>query len=735
MAGSSGYTVESRPWASWQNNPEIMLSRFLRGIRRSSHILYLRPVANLAENGGTGVWQTIRPAPCFELESSTGRWPWGWVLLDSTLIRCTHDFTARLYFDTGDGFQEREYLSVATSRKGTIHEVVFFPHGLRGIRWVPMMGTGTIEQTGFRVTEIAMIERNYRMLRRIVPTHWKHQPEKLEMLGLGWRSALLDMHGAYSSSSKLRALAPAPDYAAWLEQMDRAHRRDRVAMMRHLERLPRKPGFVVLVQSSKAGDSRLARTLDSLDSQLYRNFQAHVLVSGAEQESLGKVKQDSFVICIKAGDVLAEHALYWMACAVNERPDAGLIYADEDRLDAAGARTAPHFKPDWSPQLLRSTNYIGRAMAVRGDVLASAGGVHEGDFIDNHAMLLRFTESLSAWSIVHIPAILFHCSGAEAAADVEAVRRQLITQGASWVSEFRSGCYRVHYPLPQRLPKVSILVPTRDAPSLIRQCIDSILQKSTYPDYEIVVVDNQSADAEALRYLSAIAHDSRVRVLPYDQPFNFSAMNNMAMQQAKGEVLCLLNNDTEVISPDWMEEMLGHLIQDKVGVVGAKLLYPDGRVQHGGDVVGVGGVANHLHAFLERDDPGYCNRAIVAQDLSAVTAACMMTWRKLYLDMGGLDEQNLPVAFNDVDYCLRVREAGYRVVWTPHAELFHHESVSRGKDDTPEKKARAKKESTFMRKRWHRELQHDPFYNPNLSYQRADFSLSHAPLVRRPWHK
>jgi GT2 family glycosyltransferase len=209
----------------------------------------------------------------------------------------------------------------------------------------------------------------------------------------------------------------------------------------------------------------------------------------------------------------------------------------------------------------------------------------------------------------------------------------------------------------------------------------------------------------------------------------------MAVREARGDVVCLLNNDTEVISSDWLEEMVGHLVQDMVGIVGAKLYYPSGRVQHGGDLIGVGGVANHAHSFLRRADYGYCNRAVVAQDLSAVTAACLITWRHLYQELGGLDERQLPVAFNDVDYCLRVREAGYRVVWTPHAELYHHESVSRGQDLTPEKKKRAKREVAYMRKRWKKVLLCDPFYNPNLSYERADFSLSHAPLVSRPWRE
>jgi O-antigen biosynthesis protein len=224
-----------------------------------------------------------------------------------------------------------------------------------------------------------------------------------------------------------------------------------------------------------------------------------------------------------------------------------------------------------------------------------------------------------------------------------------------------------------------------------------------------------------------------LRLLRYDAPFNYSAINNMAVAAAGGDIICLLNNDTEVIGGDWLEEMVGQLLQPGVDVVGAKLLYDNGMVQHAGDLVGVGGIANHAFAWLQGDEPGYCMRAVVAQEYSAVTAACLVTWRKRFNDLGGLDARHLPVAFNDVDYCLRVREAGGRVVWTPHAVLLHHESVSRGLDQSRAQKRRARGEAAWMRRRWKAALQRDPFYNPNLSHERPDFSLSHAPVVQKPW--
>ena len=282
---------------------------------------------------------------------------------------------------------------------------------------------------------------------------------------------------------------------------------------------------------------------------------------------------------------------------------------------------------------------------------------------------------------------------------------------------------------------ISIIVPTRDAVALLRQCVESVLEKTTYPRFEILVVDNQSSDPETLAYFEKISANPTVRVIRYDQPFNYSAINNFAAREAKGEVLCLLNNDTEIISPDWLEEMMGQLLQQGVGAVGIRLLYPDGRVQHAGVTVGPGGGADHLHGHCAGDEPGYCNRAMITHELSAVTAACMLTRKDTYRGVGGFDERNLTVAFNDVDYCLRLQEAGLRVVYAADATLYHHESATRGREETWRKRRRAKREVRYLHERWAVRLQNDPYYNPNFSYKQPDFSLAVEPRVEKPWRK
>ena len=711
-----------------------MLRKIFRGVVRRQQILNLRPLGNVHEGATPDSWQAVQAVPKFVLEPSSGDWASGWVLLDSNLVRRSPDHSAHLYFDTGNGYGEHVPFAIPSSLKGAVHEVVCLPHGLVGVQWQPMLSRGNIEQANFVLHEIGFVERVYRMLRRTLPMLWKQPKRKLEMLGLTpWR-VFVDLKGAYSAASKLRAFSPAPSYQEWIDRAELLTERDREAIENHIKHFAITPRFVLLVLAEEGGGNALARTQASICRQHYRNVEVHTLKEG-RLDTLPVQASDTYFSIIHAGDVLHENALYWMASVIERSTDIGLAYTDEDRLDADGVRFDPKFKPDWSPELLRSTNYVGALAAIRSDIFIKALAPLPHVILgDSHALMINACSMLHADQIAHIPAVLLHRPVLPSSDGKEKIREALArTNAVESVIGILQGCYRVRYQLPQKLPMVSILIPTRDASHLIRQCVKSILSKTSYPNYEIVIVDNQSIEREALEFLSSLKVETRVRVLRYELHFNFAAINNFAAKHARGDVLCLLNNDTEVITPDWLEEMLGQLVQEKVAVVGAKLLYPDGSVQHGGDLVGVGGVGNHAHSFLGREEPGYCNRAVVAQDLSAVTAACLVTWRHLYQELGGLDEKNLPVAFNDVDYCLRTREAGYRVVWTPHAELYHHESVSRGKDLTPEKKRRARREVTYMRKRWKHVLGNDPYYNPNLSFERPDFSLSHAPMVKKPW--
>ncbi|NMC35054.1 MAG: glycosyltransferase, partial [Veillonellaceae bacterium] len=536
------------------------------------------------------------------------------------------------------------------------------------------------EQSPIKMTEISWPERVWRMGRRVVPILFKQPRERRKRIGLTCVRAVVGLTDAYRMAGCFRRYAPTLSYDRWFERFQTLSSRDRRLIQRHMRRLRVSPTIHVLLPVTDSDREALLDTCQSLSNQLYRRFHVTILdpqgtmgsdlpfklknmgngcryVSGAQMTSflhqfnymLTRSPRD-YITIIPSGDRLSEHALYWVAAEVAGNQETALIYTDEDRIDESGVHTMPRFKPDWSPEHLRSTHYVGGLALYRFGEVHLAGGIRPDDCFGNgFDLLLRLSEVIPRESVRHVPAILYHrrcCDKANkshASNPAEANRRALISHLSRLcikadVISLPSACFRLRYALPEPPPMVSIIVPTRDGLHLLRRSVESILSKTTYPHFELLVVDNGSVEAETLAYLSDLVNRPRVRVLHYNHPFNFSAINNFAVEHAKGSVLCLLNNDTEVITPDWIEEMIGHLTQKGVGVVGAKLYYPDGRVQHGGDAVGPGGCADHLHAMIERDARGYCNRAIIAQELSAVTAACLMTWKHLYEELGGLDE-------------------------------------------------------------------------------------------------
>jgi GT2 family glycosyltransferase len=289
--------------------------------------------------------------------------------------------------------------------------------------------------------------------------------------------------------------------------------------------------------------------------------------------------------------------------------------------------------------------------------------------------------------------------------------------------------FKIKYEIPKNSPLVSLVIPTRNGLSLIRSCIDSIIQKTTYSNYEIIIVDNGSDQLEVLQYFDEVVTNPKIRVIREDAPFNYSALNNKAVSLARGEVVGLINNDIEVISPDWLAEMVSIAIQPSVGAVGAKLLYSNGTIQHAGIILGIGGWAGSSHAGFERSHPGYLGRLQLISTFSAVTGACLIIEKSKFIKVGGLNERELQIACNDVELCLKLRDLGYRNVWTPFAELYHHESASRGFDDTPEKISRFNQEVEYVKSRWPRLFTNDPAYSPNLTLDAGNFRLASPPRL------
>lgn len=468
----------------------------------------------------------------------------------------------------------------------------------------------------------------------------------------------------------------------------------------------------------------------------YQRLEENLGISGNTNACLEMATGD-YIGLFDHDDLLHPAALHEVMRAICEQ-DADFIYTDENTFhEKPEDAFCPHFKPDYAPDTLRSYNYICHFTVFSRELLDEVGNFRrEFDGSQDYDMVLRLTEKAS--KIVHIPEILYfwRAHSGSTAGDIsakpytmDAARRALgeHLDRVGLVGEVEDSSipstYRIKYTI-SGCPKVSIVIPNMDHADTLRTCISSILEKTTYENFEIVIIENNSRKEETFAYYDELKTDPRIQIVTCEGKFNYSAINNFGVREAAtGEYILLLNNDIEVITPDWLQEMLMFAQRPDVGAVGAMLYYPDDTIQHAGVVLGIGGVAGHAHKYFPRGDFGYMSRATIAQDLSVVTAACVMLPRTVWDEVGGLDE-TFEVAFNDVDLCMRIRKAGYLIVWTPYAELYHYESKSRGAEDTPEKKKRFEGEVRRFQARWKSELAAgDPYYNPNLTLVREDFSV------------
>lgn len=502
------------------------------------------------------------------------------------------------------------------------------------------------------------------------------------------------------------------------------------------------PNWELCIADDASPDTAIRPILEhylKLDKRIkveFRHKNGHI--SAASNSALAIANGD-WVALLDHDDILPEYALFWIVDAINKNPDIRMIYSDEDKIDEQGNRFAPYFKCDWNPDLFYSHNMFSHLGVYQMQLVREVTGFSIGmEGSQDYDLALRCIEHIASEQIHHIPRVLYHwrlhaestASSPDAKpyamiAGERAINNHLKRQGINAKAELIVYGYRVRYALPDILPLVSLIIPTRNGLQLIQQCIESIVQKTMYSNYEILIVDNGSDELATLQYLKEVVSDIRIRVIRDDSPFNYSALNNAAVKLARGEVIGLINNDIEVISPDWLTEMVSHALRPEVGAVGAKLLYPNDTVQHAGVLLGVTDIAAHAHKNLPKESPGYFGRASLIQSFSAVTAACLVVRKTIYESVGGLNEVDLAIAFNDIDFCIRVRKAGYRNIFTPYAELYHHESATRCLDDLSDK--RFSKEVDYMKRNLL--LTPDPAYSPNLTLEDDDFSLAWPPRV------
>ena len=448
-----------------------------------------------------------------------------------------------------------------------------------------------------------------------------------------------------------------------------------------------------------------------------------------------------FVGLLDHDDLLAPNALYEIVKILQDHPQADALYTDEDKVTTElDEHFQPHLKPDFNLDLLRSNNYICHFFVVRKSIVEKAGGFRkEFDGAQDYDFIFRCTEN--AGEVLHVPEILYHWRTHKAStadnpaskmyafeAGKRAIEAHLERTGTKGeVSHTQDlGFYRVKYPV-QRKPLVSVIIPNKDEKETLQTCLEMLEKNTGYQNFEIIIVENNSTTDEIFRYYKELSRNRKIHLLRWGKEFNYSAINNFAVAHAKGEYLLFLNNDVKSINPDWLEEMLGVCQRPEVGGVGAKLIYPDNTIQHAGCVIGMGGIAGHMFVDMPADRTGYLHKASLLQDMSAVTAACLLMKKEVFEQAGGFTEE-LAVAFNDVDLCLKVRKNGYLIVYDPYAKLYHMESKTRGAEDSKEKVRRFQTEIEYMRCHWIDILKNgDPCYNKNLSLTKWNYSLKPIP--------
>ncbi len=496
---------------------------------------------------------------------------------------------------------------------------------------------------------------------------------------------------------------------------------------------------LVLVDDKSTDDAvinylkRLALT-DSRIEVVWRSENGHI----SQATNTGIHASSGKYICfVDHDDRLSPHALNEIAICLIQQPELEWVYSDEDFISSKNLRVSPHFKSDWNPYLLHAHNYITHLCTYKRSLLIDLGGCRSAyDGAQDYDLALRASIALDKRQIGHIAKVLYHWrihQGSTSSSDqakpytVDAGRKALIDFLAEKHinAEVNLGnldnFYQVKY-LPPIWPKVSIIIPSKDSVNVLKRCIDSILTKTVYHDYEIIIIDNLSSCTKTLSYLNELKSNAIMTIVSYDKPYDYSDINNTAVKHAKGDIVVLMSNETEVINEHWLEDMVGLSMRKNVGCVGAKLLYSNDTIQHAGIILGIGGDSSHSHRSMKSKQIGYRNRPHSNQVLSAVTGACLAIRKTTYLELNGLDEE-FKVAYNDVDFCIRAMKAGYYNVYCASALLYHHESKSRGSNISDDNKLRFDKEKSLLSSRHKDFIDNDPYYSPHLTRANENFTI------------
>ncbi len=769
---------------SWKvTSPLRFLGRVKRALtplfRNRTYEVSILNVQHLERDGDT--FTINGPTPHIIFEATSKRPISFWISLSYKFNSPEDHLSFAFYYDLGRGFlgEHRRFITCFNDQHET--EVVNLKGQAFKFRLDPFSREGSFSLKDLKIKELGKAE----VASKFTKKHFNFislNPSRIFKLGKK-AFAVYKEGGLTALKIKIFADHYTNNYAEWVQKYDTLTDIDKAAISRAVQNLTYQPLISVIMPTYNTAEEWLRKAIESVRGQLYQNWelciaddcstQSHVqsIIKeyaskdlriktvyrdtngqiGAASNSALSLATGDYVAFLDHDDELTPHALYMIVDAINKNPDGKLFYSDEDKITTYGMRLNPYFKSDWNRELFLSQNYICHLTVCKADLVRKVGAFRpEFTGSQDWDLLLRVIEQLTPKEIIHLPFVLYHWrvipesvahgSGAKPYAIIaakKAITEHLQRVGESGEVEIIESLsqLKVKFKVPDQKPLVSLIILTRDKLKLLKKCVNSILAKTEYSAYEIIIVDNGSVESDTLDYLDTFKENPKVKVLKIDEPFNFSRLNNLAVKEASGEILGFLNNDLEIITDDWLSEMVSHVVRDGVGAVGARLWFPNNLIQHAGVILGIGGIAGHGNKGIERGNPGYFNRAVLTQNFSAVTAACMLVARNVFDEVNGFNERDLSVAFNDVDFCLRLGEKGYRIVYTPYAELYHYESASRGYENTPKKFSRFEREAEYMKDKYKDILMNDPFYNPNLTLFNEDFSFAFPPRVGKPWRK
>lgn len=750
---------------------------------RTNNDIYFLNAANDLATAGKDEFVVTGPDPFFTVQLNK-KIKGGWYWLSIEIIEVKGKLRGpKLYYDCGKGYDEEGVWNLPKVNNNRIEALVLFPSEVQQLRFDPTTLESTFLLKNFYLQAVSKLSA---FKSSVLKDKKSISPSFNQLICLADFMSTLVRSGRRGINEKIKNSIVLNDdnqamYKNWCELYDTISEAQLVIIRSLANDLSYRPLFSIIMPVYNAPVNFLKKAIESVRNQAYDNWELCIADDRSIDDNVIKLLKEysskddrikivfretnghiscasnsaleialgDYAVLLDQDDELRPHALYMVAKSINDDQQLQLIYSDEDKIDSHGNRFDPYFKTDWNKDLFYGQNMISHLGVYKKSLLEKVGGFRKGyEGSQDYDLALRCLEYLQPEQIHHIPHILYHWRAITGSTAISVSNKNYAfdagfkalsdhlkrtTQRAKTEKNLNNS-YRVKWELPQVLPKVSIIIPTKNNAHVLSTCIRSLIHKTNYSNYEVLVMDNNSDEPSAIEYLKNISKEfNKLKIHRYTQTFNFSAIINYGVKLSTGEIVVLLNNDTEVINDDWLTEMVSQCLREDIGAVGAKLFYPNGQIQHAGVFLYDGHPGNHIYIGRTKDDPGYFNKLNLVQNYSAVTAACLAVRKDLFMEVGGLDEVNLKIAYNDVDFCLRLKELGYRNLWTPFAQLYHYESLSRGNDLDEANFTRFKREHTYMLSKWRHVVHRDPFFNPNLGHDTRTNQLAFPPRITYEW--